>query len=508
MRQANGMRESGDRQVNAMLTYVFVGVLVAFLPGLAMAADPSAAMAIDRDGSFRDASGGPANGTYQVRGQAVVSSAMKLWAGPKLPPLPIKLKHVPDAVELTVAVVNGQPHGPATIHLNLGRLPKKVLASELRGVLGALGAKITVAEATYVDGKLEGEAVMRQPTAKGMVRRVDAQFKDDLLHGPMRTFYRDGTTVEVMEMYVRGVQSGERIEYYRNGSKRLREELNDGERVGLAQQWYPDGTLKSEDRYEDAELVSQRKWHANGQLAYSSSASEVIEHKPDGVIRSYYDSGELAAEKTFDDGAEVPPFKRYYRSGQVWEMVSGQVGATITRRKWWKNGELAYQATFVDGKQQGPFMRWYDDGTPWELSSYHNGKLSGQLFKWWKNGKLAHDYSYVDGQIDGPYKVWFDNGKPWKLGTYSKGKLTGKLQRWFTNGKLGFEQTYVNGKPHGPARKWYDNGQERLVATYNNGKLDGDFSNWLKDGSLYEKAVYDNGKKTVSSRSPKVSAPR
>jgi antitoxin component YwqK of YwqJK toxin-antitoxin module len=416
---------------------------------------------------------------------------------------------------LVIPIRGGVAQGRATLHLDLR-------APELRGQLarygdpGALAAAralrphLAIAEATFVAGKLEGEAVAYAPTADGAGRRISAraQLRGNALHGEAIEYYRgtdvprrrlrfdggaqagkqewlheDGTLARVAT-YVAGVPHGDDLAYYATGARRARARYERGAPVGTHEAWFPSGALERRVVYS-AESRAVEDWYSNGRPRTAP---------PDGVIEEYYSTGAVHTRTTYAAGVKHGPYEERYRSGAPWRAgayVAGQLDGV--QRAWWKNGTLALDARYVRGALDGAYRRFYANGAPWEAATYVAGRRHGPYRKWWKNGAPAHVYEYRDGKLHGDYRQLYDTGAAWAVGYYAEGKPLGPLRRWFPDGKLGYVMHHEGGRPHGQHRRWWPSGAPRLVATYVRGALDGPLERWGEDGARIERATYRRG---------------
>ena len=378
---------------------------------------------------------------------------------------------------LEVSVQAGQLSGTATLYADLRTSEMAdALGSGLGFVFGKwFTPRQKVASAHFKESRLDGKASVWHPVGSGLSlgKLVEAEFKDNQMHGRLQRFYDTGelnSDMSFEEGVPKGMQrdhyktgevarelqlgeSGSTLKtFYRNGQVHVLEVQTAGRTVS-SMSWFPDGSKESVGEFSDGELVSSKRWYSNGQVASAGADMTSAQPAPEGTIREYHESGSLRSEHTYVAGVLEGPFKLFYDNERPWEegnFVAGVLDGL--HQKWWKNGRPALEATWKAGTKEGKYQRWYASGTVWELAEYRAGQRVGPYLKRWKNGTIAHEYQYQDGVPEGLYKTF------------------------------------------------YDNGQVRLEATYKSGVLDGAYKNWLKDGSVYEVATYEAGTKTQSSR--------
>jgi antitoxin component YwqK of YwqJK toxin-antitoxin module len=147
----------------------------------------------------------------------------------------------------------------------------------------------------------------------------------------------------------------------------------EGERHGLAKEWYDDGTPKYEDNYKDG------KYH--------------------GVSKGWYENGIPKYEWNYKDG-------KYHGVYKVWR----------------NDGTPKSERNYKDGKKHGVSKGWYEDITPEYEMNYKDGKVHGVYKEWYENGTLEYERNYKDGKKHGVSKWWFANGKLIHECNYEEGK--------------------------------------------------------------------------------------
>ena len=95
-----------------------------------------------------------------------------------------------------------------------------------------------------------------------------------------------------------------------------------------------------------------------------------------GIIKSYYDNGNLESEANFKDGKKEGLFKKYY-----------------------ENGDLKSEANFKDGKGNGIGKIYYPNGNLESEISVKDDKFEGLFKLYYENGYLIAEHYYKDGEI-------------------------------------------------------------------------------------------------------------
>jgi len=348
-----------------------------------------------------------ATGTLIATGNEIVTVAAHVFRG-----TPLARAELSDTAGLVLVlpIENGVASGIAELHVDVGA-PR--IASLVTGwhqfslaLAKKLSPRIKVATATFVSGKLEGDAFLYAPTDAGARKVADARFRggnfDGLAHeyyrssgkvrlemtfeagklsGPRRAFYDNGQ-LEVESTHADGNVVGIVSEFYKDGSKRARTVYEAGS-PGSKEMWFPDGTQQLSIVYGASEPTA-KEWYSNGQL--KSSRGPGIEEltPPNGLIVEYYSSGIVKSRTTYAAGVKHGVYESFYSAGGKWEAGAYASGLRDgSQKKWWKNGKLALDATWVAGKRDGRFERFYASGSPWELATFKAGKPVGHFQKWW-----------------------------------------------------------------------------------------------------------------------------
>ncbi|MDU8884552.1 hypothetical protein RXV94_00165 [Yeosuana sp. MJ-SS3] len=80
----------------------------------------------------------------------------------------------------------------------------------------------------------------------------------------------------------------------------------------------------------------------------------------------------------------------YFKANK--ELVSGLV------KEWYENGQLSQEAILKDGKAVGNFKEWYENGQLNFEATFLDGKQDGLSRIWLENGKLKSETTFIKGQ--------------------------------------------------------------------------------------------------------------
>jgi antitoxin component YwqK of YwqJK toxin-antitoxin module len=93
------------------------------------------------------------------------------------------------------------------------------------------------------------------------------------------------------------------------------------------------------------------------------------------VVRSHYDSGAVAEERTYLDGREDG-----------------------IHRGWWPDGSPRFEYNYSEGVLEGRSREWFASGALWREQQYVKGHESGLQRLYWEDGRVRASYEVVDGR--------------------------------------------------------------------------------------------------------------
>ncbi len=105
---------------------------------------------------------------------------------------------------------------------------------------------------------------------------------------------------------------------------------------GSYEYFYEDGTKKALEQYEQDDLLSEKRWHENGNLALEATYKN---GEYQGVYKDYYANGKLQREQHYVEGVKQGKYISYF-----------------------DNGFKYNEGNFVDGKPKGPVKIYTRDG--------------------------------------------------------------------------------------------------------------------------------------------------
>lgn len=271
----------------------------------------------------------------------------------------------------------------------------------------------------YVEGVLQPEAAeIKKPDVRneyypGGKIRSSTMYRNGVMDGIRRVYDTTGK-IEQAFIYCNGVITGEGI---------VKE---DGNRDGFWKEYYPDGSLKSEGRYDNGTTTGEWKfYHANGKTEQTGKYNK--QGKPEGVWRWYFPDGQLLREEEYRRGLHDGVSVTYDETGMVieeGEFVNGkEEGLWIE-----KTGTTYIKGTYRDGQRNGMWYYYYLDAGPAGQDSlcFYKGNFiednpDGRHYSYWENGKVKDEGLYVMGKREGDWMKYNYDGTLFMIITYRNG---------------------------------------------------------------------------------------
>jgi antitoxin component YwqK of YwqJK toxin-antitoxin module len=190
-----------------------------------------------------------------------------------------------------------------------------------------------------------------------------------------------------------------------------------------------------------------------------SSEGYLVNGKPDGYWRTYYENGKLKSEGN----------RRYFELDSVWKFYE-------------ESGQLKLEISYKKGRKNGERITYLPDETVHER--FVDDIKSGLTNHYTQSGKLIKSISFEKGLEEGIAREYDTIGNITELMIYKKGFITGreKINRYD-----------AENKQHGIWKWFYANGIIQLEGVYKHGLKNGFFKYYDTEGNLksIEKYVDD-----------------
>ena len=320
---------------------------------------------------------------------------------------------------------------------------------------------ISVAATAQKEYQIERVSVINYGDGRLLFRTNDD--KEEPLNGKHRII--DGYHSEyVLAEFKDGMYHGDYQHFKYNKLKEFAQ-YKEGRRHGSTKQYYSDGeTVENDFNY--------------------------IDGKPDGLFKSYYNTGQLKSEKGYKNGLEHGIDRSYhFETGEI-TSDANYVNGKAEGKKTTTRGSYSVNSNSSDGKLDGEYIETYEDGKTKTKGSYKAGKKDGRWDTHKKDGLPDKTITYRNDLRHGESINYFTDGSVNEIINYADDKKDGLTKEfYFRTNYPKAEYTFSKGKRSGPYKRYYDE---------NNLKEEGRFEN---DTEVYMKEYYENGKlKNVKER--------
>lgn len=188
-------------------------------------------------------------------------------------------------------------------------------------------------------------------------------------------------------------------------------------------------------------------------------------------------------------------------------------------KTYYPSGELQSETPYVNGKINGIQKLYYQNGTLMSECSFNNGLANGAFKTYYKNSKIHLEANYQQGKINGILKDYsdgiqsitynfIDNSGISKDGNYSliipenNGIINGYVKLYKKN-KLRIETHYINNVPNGLMRFYNTKGsiittQNYIDGSLNSNKVIGEVAKGIQQGAAYESMLNNTNSQTVN----------
>ena len=245
----------------------------------------------------------------------------------------------------------------------------------------------------------------------GKVKIAATYNKEGNLEGIRREYAEDGT-VDKSYIFRNGIMIGEGIV------------TEKGERDGFWKEYYDDGTLRAEGKYnKDKKEGFWKFYQKNGVVEQEGNYKNGL---PDGEWRWYYASEELLRDENYYDGLQDGLSTEYDEEGNV--ITKGEYIEGKENGEWvYKSPNSEIDGTYADGMRNGLWQYWDVSETP--------GKPK----------VLRFEGRFIEDNPHGEHTYYWDNGNRKEQGEYEMGKKIGNWTYYNYDGTPFIVVTYENG---------------------------------------------------------------
>lgn len=246
--------------------------------------------------------------------------------------------------------------------------------------------------------------------------RISAMFRNGVPEGVRREYDTAGR-VERAVIYRSGIVVSEGIV------------LDDGNRTGPWKDFYPDGSLRSEGRYDNGKQTGVWKYyHANGKTEQTGVYNS--QGKPEGTWKWFYEDGKLLKEESYRKGLRDGLSTEYDETGKV--VTEGEFADGLEEGPWFEViGDTYVRGSYREGMRTGLWEYFYidrngdrTDSLCFYRGSYIDDNPDGKHTWYWETGALKNEGSYVNGRKEGDWLLYNSDGTLFMVITYREGVET------------------------------------------------------------------------------------
>ncbi len=302
----------------------------------------------------------------------------------------------------------------------------------------------------------------------GMVRR-EGNYKHGLENGFFKEYDREGNLLTTSK-YAEGTMQEDvaelakldvRKDYYPDGKVRIAATYNkEGQPEGIRREYAPDGTIERSYIFRNGILIGEgivtekgerdgfwKEYYNDGRLKAEGKYNKDVR---EGNWVFYHENGMKEQEGMYREGKPEGDWTWYYASGEVLRTESYYNGLSDgIMTEYDQDGKVITKGEYIEGKEEGPW--YYRVGDSEAEGSYAGGLRNGM----WKYFDLAAGYGkqktlrfegrFIEDNPHGKHTYYWDNGNKKDEGEYSMGLKTGEWIHYNYDGTPFITVTYENG---------------------------------------------------------------
>jgi len=239
-----------------------------------------------------------------------------------------------------------------------------------------------------------------------------------ITHELYREYEWGGTNSNALSGYVSS-RSGSWKQYHKDGKTQQYElHFSGGLRDGIKKEWYESGNLRYEVLYVNDHKKGWETYYYDEKEEKKSRETYYIDtFTIDGIQKTWYESGQLRQEISWDHDIKNGIEKYYY------DLTPEQ---------------LKYETPYVDGNISGIKKEYYESGQPSYVTPYANGNIHGTKKAYYdlKPEQLRYEIPYVSGNMDGTAIYYYESGQHSSEIPYVDGTRHGQYKRFSETGKM------------------------------------------------------------------------
>ncbi len=218
--------------------------------------------------------------------------------------------------------------------------------------------------------------------------------------------YREMSKEAVQQIQQHPMRDGSVLFLYLDGLPAKFESRRDFKEHGLHQTWYPDGHIRSSERYENGRLLEGTYLDGSGTglgKIENGTGRRVIFSEPLDR-RSESVRGAVDYVQGVKDGVEVY-YSNTERNAKSSEAHYREGKLHGVKTQWMPTGEKNAEESYKDGRQHGRSTWWHKNGQVQATCEYIEGKQVGSWLRYYETGVKAQEVSSNE------YAQWYPSGQ-------------------------------------------------------------------------------------------------
>lgn len=208
--------------------------------------------------------------------------------------------------------------------------------------------------------------------------------------------------------------------------------------------------------FGQADTAIHRYLYPDGSV---SSEGPLVDGKPNGHWRAYYENGALKSEGD----------RKKFQLDSTWSFFA-------------PDGQLTTTITYEEGKKQGPSRKYGASGALLSEDQFKDDLLDGFSTAYFPAGGVQSKVPYKTGKEDGKAYEYAEDGRPITITDWRGGVLQRRLELNRYD-KAGLRQGFWQG--------YWPNGNVQWEGRFTDDKRQGIFKEYDPQGNLKELAKYD-----------------
>lgn len=281
--------------------------------------------------------------------------------------------------------------------------------------------------------------------------------KISVLHGKVKYYSHNGSLLVVNQMH-EGKKEGLCVEYYDDRANLLKSKVvfKNNLEHGPMEHYQRDGKLERKGTfYREIQVKDEllkNVFDGRFEIYFDNGNLQRVEiwknFKKNGVQESYYTSGTISERTNFVDNLKCGKEEIFDKDGklsaEIYYEIVEQNGKLVSQKTGtetrWQAGKLQSTTNWVNGLQNGETRTYYPNGQLERVMNFKDGKLEGKYQTYYENGSLKEDLTKQtwkgagNGELLGWNTTFDEQGRViWKK--FGLGNSQSLIQYSFENGK-------------------------------------------------------------------------